>query len=285
MSEWKRYFEKPANLKLFVIPTGSVHMSGNIHFNRTSPLFKNLPKDNRFNPAYAFLVQHPQKGCFLLDSGLHPSFAKKATGNFGGLLGRIIKIKSAQGQDVITQLEKIRIHPRDIHSIVLSHGHLDHTSGLSLFSAGNALTVVYADAKEIYKANTPFALFEGYLKKHLQGLNLRPISFSNAVPPFEHVCDFLDDGSVFIVGTPGHSPGHVSVILNMGTGPVFLTFDAAHRRANIDEGVPPKGDYPEALKSLNNIKSFLYEFKQTRVIFGHDPDQLETLKRLPDYYE
>lgn len=284
MNEWKRYFEKPVNLKLFVIPTGSVHMSGNIHFNRSSPRFKNLPKDSRFNPAFAFLVQHPRKGCFLLDSGLHPAFAQKVTGNFGGLLGRIIKIKAARGQDVITQLEKIRIHPRDIHSIVLSHGHLDHTSGLSLFSINSALTV-YADGKEIYKANAPCAILDGYLKKHLRGLNLRAISFNTTVPPFERVCDFLGDGSVFIVGTPGHSPGHVSVILNMSAGPVFLTFDAAHRKANIDEGIPPKGDYPEALKSINNIKAFLHEFPQTRVIFGHDPDQLETLKRLPDYYE
>jgi N-acyl homoserine lactone hydrolase len=284
MNEWRRYFDKPTNLKLFVIPTGFVHMSGNIHFNRKSPRFKDLPKDNRFNPALAYLVQHPQKGYILLDTGLHPSFAEKATGNFGGLLGRIVKIKSARGQDVVKQLAKINVHPGDIHSIILSHGHLDHTSGLPLFS-GSGARAVYADGKEIKTASAPFALFDGYLKNHLQGLPPQAISFSNKVPPFEHVCDFLGDGSVFIVGTPGHSPGHISVILNMIAGPVLLTFDAAHRRANIDEGIPPKGDYPASLVSINNIKAFLREFKQTRVIFGHDPDQLETLKRIPDYYE
>jgi glyoxylase-like metal-dependent hydrolase (beta-lactamase superfamily II) len=259
-------------------------MSGNIHFNRKSPRFKDLPKDNRFNPVLAFLVQHPQKGCILLDTGLHPSFAEKSTGNFGGLLGRIVKIKSVRGQDVLTQLGKIHVHPGNIHSIILSHGHLDHTSGLPLFS-GNSAPTVYADGKEIKAASAAFALFDGYLKNHLQGLTLQAISFNKTVPPFERVCDFLDDGSVFVVGTPGHTPGQVSIILNMIAGPVFLTFDAAHRKANIDEDIPPKGDYPASLMSINNIKAFLHEFKQTRVIFGHDPDQLETLKRLPDYYE
>lgn len=284
MSNWEQYFKTSVNLKLYVIHTGDVHMSGNIHFSRKSPRFRNLPKDNRFNPALAYLVQHPLKGYFLLDVGLHPSFAEKSTGNFGGLLGRIVKVRSTQGQDVITQLEKIHVRPSDIQSIVLSHFHLDHTSGLPLFRGNKDLTI-YADGQEIHKASSPFALFDGYLRAHLRGLTPRAISFSKMIPPFERVCDFLDDGSIFIIGTPGHSPGHISVILNMVAGPVLLTFDAVHRRANINEDIPPKGDYHVALESLNGIKEFLCEFAQTRVIFGHDPDQFKTLKRLPDYYE
>jgi glyoxylase-like metal-dependent hydrolase (beta-lactamase superfamily II) len=281
MNEWRQYFKKPANLKLFVMHTGFVHMNGNIHFNKKSPCFKELPKDNRFNPVLTYLVQHPDKGCLLFDTGLHSSFSEEATGNFGGLLGRIVKTQSMSGQDVISQLRKIHIHPGDIQSIILSHFHLDHTSGLPSFKASRA----YADGKEISAINSPFALFDGLLKKHFQGLGLQPISFNKEIPPFEHVCDFLGDGSVFIVGTPGHTAGHVSVILNMVAGPVFLTFDAAHRQANIDEGVPPKGDYSTALLSINNIQAFLRELPQTRIIFGHDPDQFVTLKLLPDYYE
>jgi N-acyl homoserine lactone hydrolase len=281
MNEWGQYFKKPSNLKLFVMHTGFVHMNGNIHFNRKSQRFKDLPKDNRFNPVLAYLVQHPDKGCLLFDTGLHSSFAEDATGNFGGLLGRIVKTQSLRGQDAISQLGKINVHPGDIHSIILSHFHLDHTSGLSSFKA----SMVYADEKEIFAINSPLALFDGFLKKHLQGLAPQTISFNNKVPPFDRVCDFLNDGSVFIVGTPGHTAGHVSVILNMIDGPVFLTFDAAHRKANINESVPPKGDYSTALMSINNIRAFLREFPQTRVIFGHDPDQFESLKLLPDYYE
>ncbi|HOE17047.1 MAG TPA: N-acyl homoserine lactonase family protein [Syntrophorhabdaceae bacterium] len=258
-------------------------MRGNIHFNSKSPHFKTLPKDNRFNPALAFLVQHPSRGCLLLDTGLHPSFAEKATGNFGGLLGRIVKIRSAHGLDVITQLKKIAVHPGDIHAIILSHLHLDHTSGLPLFRGKNAAPV-YADEKEIKKAYSPLAFAEGYLKTHLQGLAIHAVAFDKTVPPFERVCDFWDDGSVFIIGTPGHSPGHLSIILNMNDGPILLTFDAAHRKTNLDKDIPPKGDYRAALQSVHALKAFLGQYVQTRVIFGHDPDQFEQLKHVPDYY-
>jgi glyoxylase-like metal-dependent hydrolase (beta-lactamase superfamily II) len=284
MKNWKEYLETPKKIRLYVIPTGYVHMSGNIHFNPKSPRFKAMVKDNRFNPVFAYLVEHLQKGFLLLDTGLHPSFAEKRTGNFGWLLGRIVKVRSELGQDVITQLEKIRIRPGEIRSIILSHFHLDHASGLPLFSRDSGLAV-YADEGEIRSVKAPFSLFQGYIKNHLNGFTPQAIRFTHAVPPFERVCDIMEDGSVFVIGTPGHTPGHISIILNMIGGPFLLTFDAAHRKANIDEGIPPKGDYALALKSISNIKSFIDTFPQTRTIFGHDPDQINSLKILPSYYE
>jgi glyoxylase-like metal-dependent hydrolase (beta-lactamase superfamily II) len=88
-----------------------------------------------------------------------------------------------------------------------------------------------------------------------------------------------------VVGTPGHTPGHVSIVLNMGQGPFLLTCDAVHRAANIEEMIPPKGEYDRALKSLKSIQSFLTEFPSARVIYSHDPDQISRLKTLPEYYE
>jgi len=284
MKDWNGYLRTPKKIKLYVIHTGYVHMSGNIHFNPKSPRFKDMAKDNRFNPVFSYLVEHPQKGFLLLDTGLHPSFTQKSIGNFGWLLGRIVKVRSEVGQDVVTQLEKLQIRPGEIRSIILSHFHLDHSSGLPLFS-GNKGLAVYADEGEIRAVNAPFSLFQGYIKNHLNGFTPQAIRFTNAVAPFDRVCDILGDGSVFVIGTPGHTPGHISIILNMAGGPFLLTFDAAHRRANIDEGIPPKGDYALALKSISNIKSFIDAFPKTRTIFGHDPDQISNLKILPTYYE
>ena len=84
--------------------------------------------------------------------------------------------------------------------------------------------------------------------------------------------------------TPGHTPGHVSILLNMVEGPLLLTFDAAHRESNIEELIPPKGDYAPALESVKAIRSFIESYTGTRIIFGHDPDQLSGLKLLPNYY-
>ena len=283
MKNWEQHFQTPVKLKLYIIHTGYVHMSGNIHFNRKSPRFKVMPKDNRFNPVLAFLVEHPKKGFILLDTGLHPSFAEKSSGNFGWLLGKIVKVKSASGQDVVKQLEKIKVNPKKVNSIILSHLHLDHTSGLPLFSE-NANVTVYADQDEISSAQSPASLFQGYVKDHRRKLDLKNIQYRQGIPPFDHVCDFLGDGSVFVIKTPGHTTGNISILLNMAEGPIFLTFDASHRRANIQEFIPPKGDYETALRSIRSIKAFIDAFPKTRMIFGHDPDQFKDLKLIPEYY-
>ncbi|MBN1635308.1 MAG: N-acyl homoserine lactonase family protein [Deltaproteobacteria bacterium] len=283
MSGWKEYFDNPHGLKHYVIHTGNVHMAGNIHFNRKSPGFKQFPADKRFNPVYAHLIEHPEKGYVLMDTGLHSSFADSSSGNIGYLLGRIIKTKSEAGMDVVSQLKKIHVSPDQIRYIVLSHLHADHPSALPSFRQNRSVKV-YVDQDELQAAKSMVGLFQGYVKSHIAGFDLFPIKYSFQVTPFGQVLDFFGDGSIFIVRTPGHTPGHVSAILNMIDGPVFLTFDAAHRKANIDENIPPKGEYSSALKSIENIKTFIGAFPDTRVFYGHDPDQLKTLRFIPEFY-
>jgi N-acyl homoserine lactone hydrolase len=280
MSGWERYFDHPVDLKLYVLHTGSVHMSGNIHFNRKSPAFKSMPKDERFNPVLAYLVEHPEKGLVLLDTGLHESFCENACGNFGPLLGRVVKAKSEKGKDVVSQLASLGFSPPDIRYVILSHLHLDHTSGLPGFKHAE----VYVDSAELKVAGSPMGMMGGCAKAHLEGVEMRSFQYGTAVEPFDRVWDFFGDGSIFIIRTPGHTKGNVVVLLNAGEGPILLTFDAAHRAANLELMIPPKGDYEKARRSLGTIKSFIDDFPQVRVIFGHDPDQLGELQLAPSFY-
>lgn len=283
MSSWKRYLEKPRKLKLYVIHTGYVHMDGNIHFNKNSSKFKSLPEDKRFNPVYCFLAEHPEKGYVLMDTGLHPSFAAGGSGNFGWMLGMLVKTRAEKGRDVVSQLQSIHVAPENIRKIILSHLHLDHPSALPCFRNNNKLEV-FMDEKELAKSQSRLAFLEGYIKGHIEGFKISFYQYNLNIPPFPKVCDLFGDGSIFMISTPGHTPGHVSALLNMSGGPLFLTFDAAHRGSNFTEMVPPKGEFELALNSLENINSFMQEFPNTRIIYGHDPDQLNNLTLLPKYY-
>jgi glyoxylase-like metal-dependent hydrolase (beta-lactamase superfamily II) len=140
------------------------------------------------------------------------------------------------------------------------------------------------DEEELKIAHSPFSFFQGYIPRHLDGFKIAPITYNGAVAPFDEVCDLFNDGSVLVIRTPGHTPGHVSVVLNMQSGPTLLTFDAAHRRANIEEGIPTKGIYEQGLDSIRRLQSFVKEFPAMNVIFGHDPDQIGSLKVSQDYY-
>lgn len=283
MIEWKDRFKAPVQLKLRIMHTGEVHAKGNIHFNPQSPKFKSLPKEERFNPVFAFLVEHPDQGPLLLDTGLHHSFNESRFGNFGPVLGTMVRGRTEPGKDVRSQLEAMGIRCGDIRHVLISHLHLDHPSGLPYF-AGSSYPEVYVDRDELRAAEAPFSFLKGYVKGHLKGIDIRPIPYDGSAPPFERVSDFFGDGSVLVVRTPGHTKGHSSVVLNAMDGPIFLTFDAVHRRSNIDEGVPPVGDYGEAMSSMRKIESFLKEFPHVRVVFGHDPDQLKELTLAPKYY-
>ncbi len=280
MKDWAQYLDNPADVKLYVMHTGSVHMSGNIHFNKKSPEFKSMPKDARFNPVLAYLVEHPDKGLVLLDTGLNGCFCDNAFGNFGPLLGRVVKAKAEKGKDAVSQLASLGFTPSDVRFVILSHLHLDHTSGLPDFKGAE----VYADAAELKAAGSPMAMMDGCVKAHREGMDIKPLQYGGAVQPFDRVCDFFEDGSLFVVGAEGHTKGNAAVILNARGGPILLTFDAAHRKANLDLMIPPKGDYERARRSLGRMKTFVDGNPQTRVIFGHDPDQLGELQLLPSFY-
>ncbi len=280
MRDLAEALKNPHALKLYVMQTGSVHMSGNIHFNKKSPKFASMPKDKRFNPVLAYLLDHPEKGWALFDTGLDASFCRDKFGNFGPLLGRVVKTKAEAGKDAVSQLKSLDVSPADIKCVVMSHLHLDHASSLPCFSRGSE---VYVDESEVKTAKSLMGTMEGYLK-NLDGVDVKPFRYDGKLGPFDKALDFYGDGSVFIINAAGHTKGNVAVILNAEGGPILLTFDACHRKAGLDEMIPPKGDYEKGLDSLRKIKTFLDQYPQTRTIFGHDPDQLGDLQLLPAFY-
>ncbi|MFH1137864.1 MAG: N-acyl homoserine lactonase family protein [Pseudomonadota bacterium] len=281
MTDWRELLSEPGPVRLYAMETGKIHMSGNIHFNHRDPRFKSLPKDNRFNPVFSFLVDHPSAGLMVLDTGLHADFAQRKTGNFGWLLGGIVKTQVGPGRSSAEQIQALGADLNDVRHIFLSHLHLDHPSGLPAFR-GNRRVKVHVDPAELAEARGAMSLFKGYIKSHLSGFDLEPIRYPERKAPFDRVWDFLGDGSVWILATPGHTPGHASVLARTVGGPVLLTFDAAHRRDNIDLGVPPKGDWRQGRETVAAIAAFLKDHPQVKPVFGHDPDQLASLALAPE---
>lgn len=284
MNHWDEIFEAPHDLRLYVMHTGNVHMKGNIHINKDCPEYKKEPEDLRFNPSLCFLVVHPEKGIILMDTGIHPVFCSKPRGNFGLLVGSIIKIKTQKGMDVLSRIRSLGLGAGDIGHILMTHLHSDHTSGLPLFR-GNRKCIVYADRDECNAANAPLSKLKGYIKKHYRGIEMMDFKYSMEVKPFQAVCDLFKDRSILVIKTPGHTKGHVSILLNMKGGPVLITGDAAHRQRNLMERIPTVGDYISSKKSIDELYRFAESNQAVRTIFSHDPDQLGTLKMIPEFYE
>jgi glyoxylase-like metal-dependent hydrolase (beta-lactamase superfamily II) len=102
----------------------------------------------------------------------------------------------------------------------------------------------------------------------------------------EDFYDVFGDGALKIVFTPGHTPGHQSLLVNLEDwGPTLLTGDSVYTEEILEEDVLPGLVYspPETVKSINKTRN-LRRVHGVRIITGHDPVAWPRLKLAPEYY-
>jgi glyoxylase-like metal-dependent hydrolase (beta-lactamase superfamily II) len=109
------------------------------------------------------------------------------------------------------------------------------------------------------------------------------ISGGGKVEPQAADKDVFGDGTVVVLRTPGHTPGHQSLLVRLKEkGPVILTGDAAHFHENFDNGRVPSFNYDRAqtLASLDRLKQIERNLHAT-VIVQHDPNDIAKLPPFP----
>ncbi len=134
-------------------------------------------------------------------------------------------LKRAPGR-IVAGLRAIGRHPSDVTRILLTHAHLDHAGGAADMAArtGAPVAVHEADAAYVEAGRHPSpdrSLLAGRLMARLPGQRFPPVAVGKRLDDGE----LLDvAGGLRIVATPGHTPGHVS-LLHEPTG-TLITGDA-----------------------------------------------------------
>jgi N-acyl homoserine lactone hydrolase len=236
-------------------------------------------------PVVAFLVIHPAAGPILVDTGFHPAVAvdeKQGIGPLGGLLFKDLEMTPDQA--VAAQLRERQIDPASVGTVVMTHLHADHASGIAEFPAA---TFVVSD--EEWKAAAGGRRLEGYIRRQFDhAFDYRTVDFEAAdvdsFATFGRSVDLLGDGSVRMVYTPGHSRGHCSVILRLKGREALLTADAAYTMHTIRESHVPylMADTHRFRRSLREIQLYMEATPGALVIPGHDA---EAWRRLDAAYE
>jgi len=175
---------------------------------------------------------------------------------------------------IVDQLAKLDIKPEQIKYVGISHYHADHTGQVASFPKSTVLI----GAKEWEAITAP---------KPAAGVNFKPfegwIKGENKVEPLALDKDVFEDGSVIVLRTPGHTPGHQVLLVKLPqAGAVILSGDAIHFRENYDAfGVPTFNyDRAQTVASMERIKKIADNMK-AKVIIQHDARDVEKLPAFP----
>ncbi len=237
-------------------------------------------------PCPAFLVRHPTFGPFVVDTGLHSSVSASPKENLGRLVAALGKPELEAGEDLPAQLRARGVEPRSIPLVVMTHMHLDHTSGMSEFP-----TATFVLSEDEWEAATEEGrpLTRGYRPEHYDyAFDYRTISYDGpnitSYSTFGRTFDIFGDGSVRLASTPGHTLGHQAVICHLGNRDLVIAGDAIYTLAQLEDAPPaPKPADPHRYRrSLQELKLFHRQFPQAVIIPGHDP---ETWDSFDERYE
>jgi N-acyl homoserine lactone hydrolase len=175
---------------------------------------------------------------------------------------------------LVDLLAKLELKPDDIKYVGISHYHGDHTGQVNSFPKATLLI----GQREWDAISSP---------KPAEGVNFKPfetwLKGESKVEPLPNDKDVFGDGSVVILATPGHTPGHRSLLVKLPqTGAVLITGDAVHFRENYDtDGVPSFNyDRAQTLASLARLKKIAATLNAT-VIIQHDARDVEKLPAFP----
>jgi len=208
-----------------------------------------------------YLIKH-RNGWVLFDTGLGDNIASMPNG-FKSQVG-MWTVK----RTLTSELAELGLKPSDIGYLVLSHSHPDHVGNLGLFSGATLV---------VQKAEYDWAPPDGKPR----------FDPAQKVIKAEGDYDLFGDGSVVLISTPGHSPGHQCLLVRLPkTGAVMLTGDSVHTKANWDSHrVPPRNfNVPQSLASLDRMATVLKE-NNAQLWIGHETSEVPLRKYAPAYYE
>jgi glyoxylase-like metal-dependent hydrolase (beta-lactamase superfamily II) len=219
-----------------------------------------------------YLIRHA-RGWLLWETGVPDGIADKPDGvvvGNGMLTMRLPRTLRAQ-------LYEIGVVPADINFLGYSHSHGDHVGNANLFTSA----ILYIQRAEYDVAFGPDAAKSGFNPALYDKLRDVP------TVKLDGDYDIFGDGSLVIYSTPGHTPGHQSLLIRLPkTGPVLLSGDAVHFQENWENRRVPARNFnkEQSLASMQKLADIL-EREHAKFWINHDKANTDTLKHAPEYFE
>jgi N-acyl homoserine lactone hydrolase len=215
-------------------------------------------------PVWSGLLR-TSEGLVLFDTGLHPVHVDRPDATYGAQSS--VKPVMARDDAIVARLASVGVRPDDVAIVVNSHLHFDHAGNNGAFPRATFIVqgehLAYAKGKPSF----PGVYWD------IPELTYLPVTGRSRVAR-----------GVEVVPTPGHAPGHQSLVVDLpDAGRVVLCGDAAFTRENLERGAIRAQDEAAAKESLALIRS-LVDDDLDRVFTSHDAESWARWRHAPETY-
>ena len=210
-----------------------------------------------------YLVRHSQ-GWLLWDTGLADAIATMPDG-LKPADPRAIHWR--RPKTLAAQLEQLNVKAADIRYVAVSHSHPDHIGNVAMFPQSTLL---------VQKAEYEWPSPDG--PRFKPGPQVRELAGD---------LDVFGDGSVVIIATPGHTPGHQSLLVRLPKyGAILLSGDAAHFKDNWDNRRVPEINFnkEQTTTSMQHLAEIMAK-EHAQIWINHDKAERDGQKLAPAFYD
>lgn len=252
------------NIRIYRLDCGQINFPELSYFSDTGEYDGKSGKMS----VQCFLIKHP-KGWLMWDTGLTEEFLNKPSTN-------IIGATETVSLSLEEQLKGIGISFADINYVGFSHMHADHSGNADLFK--NSTWIMQKKEFDFAtKIPTPI------------GMNPAKYKSINEVKKnlLEGDSDVFGDGSVQVLSTPGHTPGHQSLMVKLKKeGFLIFAGDLYHFNASRWYKRVPifNSSRAETLASIDRLER-LAKTKKARIVIPHETKSDIIFPQLPGYLE
>ena len=231
-------------------------------------------------PVPWFLIKHPA-GNVVIDGGNAIEAAIDKRGHWGAVVDAYDPIMDV-ADNCTDQCRLVGVDPHSVRYVLQSHLHLDHTGAIGHFPNAQ---IVCQRAEYEYAFKPHWFSAGAYIRADFDrpGLNWKFLGGE-----YTDNYDLFGDGTIRMIFTPGHAPGHQSFLVTLPrTGPVLLTIDAAYTLDHWENKALPglvvsSADAANSVEKLRRIASDT----NAMIVTGHDPDNWREFRKAPkDFYD